>query len=311
MLSQQDVAAAAGVGHSTVFLVERGHCGHLSLATVERIAAILDIRVDVVARWRGGDLDRLLNRPHSLLAESFAARLTSAPGWAVEPEVSFSIYGERGAIDQLGWHAATAHVLVVELKTELVDVNELLGTLDRKRRLIPQIARARGMDPRLASVWLVVADTSTNRRHAREHTTLLRSRLPCEGRQSATAYRRSVFPHVRSCFLVTFQQGWSAATRAAGVGREEPGCGRGGGQAERGNRRDTRQCGAADPTPPAIPLYRHPGWWMTRERVAVGDGVKPGTEQTGAALAPAPQPLAITARARSGSASFSASADHR
>lgn len=162
MLSQQDVAAAAGVGHSTVFLVERGHCGHLSLATVERIAAILDIRVDVVARWRGGDLDRLLNRPHSLLAESFAARLTSAPGWAVEPEVSFSIYGERGAIDQLGWHAATAHVLVVELKTELVDVNELLGTLDRKRRLIPQIARARGMDPRLASVWLVVADTSTN-----------------------------------------------------------------------------------------------------------------------------------------------------
>lgn len=182
-LSQQDVASATGVGHSTVSLVERGHCSHLSLATVARIAAALDVRVDLVPRWRGADLDRLLNRRHSLLAESFATRLRYAPGWIVEPEVSFSIYGERGVIDQLAWHAATAHALVIELKTELVDVNELLGTLDRKRRLAPQIAHSRGMDPKLISVWLVVADTSTNRSHARDHSMLLRSRLPCEGRQ--------------------------------------------------------------------------------------------------------------------------------
>jgi hypothetical protein len=101
----------------------------------------------------------------------------------VEPEVSFSIYGERGVIDQLAWHAATAHVLVVELKTELVDINELLGTLDRKRRLIMRIARERGLEPKLVSVWLVITDTSTNRRHARDHATLLHSRLPSEGRQ--------------------------------------------------------------------------------------------------------------------------------
>jgi transcriptional regulator with XRE-family HTH domain len=182
-LTQQDVATSAGVGHSTVSLVERGHSSHLSLATVERIAAALDIRVDLTPRWRGGDLDRLLNRRHSLLAESFATRLGSSPGWIVEPEVSFSIYGERGVIDQLAWHAATAHALVIELKTELVDVNEILGTLDRKRRLARQIARSRGMNPRLISVWLVVTDTSTNRRHVRDHAALLRNRLPCEGRQ--------------------------------------------------------------------------------------------------------------------------------
>jgi hypothetical protein len=74
-------------------------------------------------------------------------------------------------------------LLVVEFKTQLVDINELLGTLDRKRRLIRQIAATRGWIPCRTSVWLVISDTSTNRRHVHEHATLLRSRLPLDGRQ--------------------------------------------------------------------------------------------------------------------------------
>lgn len=182
-LRQQDVADAAGVSHATVSLVERGHCGSLSLTTMRRIAAVLDVRLDLVGRWRGGELDRLLNRRHSLLAESFAALVARTPGWIVEPEVSFAIYAERGTVDQLAWHSAAGHLLIVELKTQLVDINELLGTLDKKRRLAREIAMTRGWKPSRVSVWLIVADTSTNRRHAREHATLLRSRLPLDGRQ--------------------------------------------------------------------------------------------------------------------------------
>jgi hypothetical protein len=130
-----------------VSLLERGHCETLSLATIRRIAGAVDVRVDLVGRWRGGDLDRLLDRRHSLLAESFAAMVAHAHGWVVEPEVSFASYRERGSIDQLAWHAETGHLLVVELKTQLVDVNELLGTLDRKRRLIRQIVAGRGWAP--------------------------------------------------------------------------------------------------------------------------------------------------------------------
>jgi transcriptional regulator with XRE-family HTH domain len=181
-LLQADLAAASGLSRATVSLLERGHCETLSLVAIRRIAASVDVRVDLVGRWRGGDLDRLLNRRHSLLAESFAAAMARVHGWEIEPEVSFAIYGERGVIDQLAWHAETGHLLVVELKTQLVDVNELLGTLDRKHRLIRQIAAHRGWRPSRVSVWLVVADTSTNRRHAREHATLLRSRLPLDGR---------------------------------------------------------------------------------------------------------------------------------
>lgn len=164
-LRQRDLAEAAGVSRATVSLVERGHIASLSLDTLRRISAAVDVRIDLVGRWRGGDLDRLLSRRHSLLAESFAAWVSRMPGWIVEPEVSFAIYGERGIIDQLAWHAEAAHLLLIEFKTELVDINELLGTVDRKRRLIRQIAADRGWQPQHLSVWLIVTDTSTNRRH--------------------------------------------------------------------------------------------------------------------------------------------------
>jgi transcriptional regulator with XRE-family HTH domain len=182
-LRQLDLAEIGRVSRATVSLLERGHCETLSLIAIRRIAAAVDVRVDLVGRWRGGDLDRLLNRRHSVLAESFAAAVALAGGWEIDPEVSFAIYGERGVIDQLAWHAETGHLLVVEFKTQFVDVNELLGTLDRKRRLIRQIAGGRGWTPSRISTWLVISDTSTNRRHAREHATLLRSRLPLDGRQ--------------------------------------------------------------------------------------------------------------------------------
>jgi transcriptional regulator with XRE-family HTH domain len=191
-LRQQDIASLAGVSHATVSLLERGHCDTLSMATIRRIAGVIDIRVDMVGRWRGGDLDRLLNRKHSALAESVAASMQHA-GWVVEPEVSFSIYGERGIVDQLAWYASSAHLIVVELKTQLVDINELLGTLDRKRRLARQIAKSRGWDPALVSVWLIVSDTCSNRRHARNHATLLRSRLEFDGRQFRKLLRQPTF----------------------------------------------------------------------------------------------------------------------
>jgi hypothetical protein len=98
------------------------------------------------------------------------------------PKISFSLYGERGAIDQLGWHARARHLLVIELKTELVDVNELLGTFDRKIRLARVIARERGMVADAVSGWLVVLDTRTNRRHAASHPRLLGARFPADAR---------------------------------------------------------------------------------------------------------------------------------
>src|SRR5262249_46752659 len=104
-------------------------------------------------------------------------------GWVAQPEVSFAIWGERGVIDVLAWHAPTRSLLVVELKTAIVDVGELLGTLDRKVRLGPQVARQRGWVAARVGVALLVGDGSTNRRRIGAHAATFRAALPHEGRQ--------------------------------------------------------------------------------------------------------------------------------
>jgi hypothetical protein len=99
------------------------------------------MRVDLVGRWRAGDLDRLLNAGHSALHESVARYFAGDhPAWTLAPEVSFSIYGERGVVDIVAWHPGRRALLIIELKTDIADVNELVGTVDRKRRLGRRIA---------------------------------------------------------------------------------------------------------------------------------------------------------------------------
>ena len=187
---QEDLAAKARVSQSTISRLERGHLGSLSLDSIRRVAASVDVYVSVIPRWRGGDLDRLLNAGHSLLhnevAEMFRAQF---PDWTITPEVSFSIYGERGVIDLIAWHPVRRALLVIELKTDIADVNELLGTFDRKRRLAWQIARERGWDPLTVSGWLVVAPSRTNRGRLKAHTAVLRAAFPLDGRAIRTWLR--------------------------------------------------------------------------------------------------------------------------
>ena len=178
---QEDVAARAGVPRSLVSDIERGHFSSTSLERLRAVAAALDIRIDLLTRWRGGDLARLLSARHSAMHESVAGYFERLPGWAESPEVSFSIYGERGVIDILAYHAASGSLLVIELKTEIVDVNELVGTLDRKARLGPQIATDRGWDVRSVSRWVIVSRDKTNQRRIEAHRSMLRAAFPADG----------------------------------------------------------------------------------------------------------------------------------
>lgn len=181
---QTDLAAKSRVSQATISRLERGHPGTLSLDTIRRVAGALDIRVDLVARWRAGDLDRLVNARHSSLHETVAAALTTRfRGWVLAPEASFSIFGERGAIDILAWHPDRRALLVIELKTDIADVNELLGTFDRKVRLAAQVAEPRGWHPLSVSGWVIVAPGRTNRERIARHGSMLRAAFPADGRR--------------------------------------------------------------------------------------------------------------------------------
>jgi len=138
--------------------------------------------VELLLRSRANDLDRLVNARHAALAEAVARRISGLGGWMVRPEVSFNVYGERGVVDLLAWHAATRSLLVIELKTAIIDVGELLGTLDRKVRLGRGIARSLGWEPATVSAWLIVAEGRTNRRRVVEHRAVFASAFPDDGR---------------------------------------------------------------------------------------------------------------------------------
>ena len=114
--------------------------------------------------------------------EEVARRLQRLAGWVSAPEVSFSVRGERGVIDLLARHPGSGALLVIELKTEIVDVQETIGTLDRKRRLAKLIARERGWTAAHVSAWLIVADSRSNRRRLARHRAVLRAAYPMDGR---------------------------------------------------------------------------------------------------------------------------------
>lgn len=191
---QADLGSAAGISRGTVSLLERGHFEGVTIGTMRRLSAAIDLRIDLVPRWRGAEVGRMLGRRHSLLHEAFARHLDAHPAWTFRPEVSYSIYGERGVIDMLAWHAERAMLLVVEFKTELVDVNDLIGTMDRRRRLAIRIGRDAGWVATAVSSLVVLVGSRTNRRRAAEHRTVLRAAFPSDGRRLDGWLRDSARP---------------------------------------------------------------------------------------------------------------------
>lgn len=190
---QVDLAGAAHVSTATISRIEGGHLASFSVSTLRAVCAVLELRLTLDLRGRGGDLDRMLAARHSRLHESVLRTLSrDFPDWSFHPEVSFSIWGERGVIDLVMWHAGARAMLIVELKTELVDVNELLGTMDRRRRLAHAIAEERGWRPAVVSAWIVLAASRTNERRVAGHRAVLRAAYPSGGRAMRAWLKRPI-----------------------------------------------------------------------------------------------------------------------
>jgi len=181
--TQAQVAAQARISREALADVEHGRLDAVTVAKLRRIGEILGARVELAVRWHGGAVDRLVNAGHAAMHEALAQWLATLDGWEAVPEVSFSIWGERGVIDILAWHAASRSLLIIELKTRIVDINDLLGSMDRRGRLGPAIARERGWDPLTISRAVIVADNRSNRRRLSQHATVLRAAFPADGRE--------------------------------------------------------------------------------------------------------------------------------
>lgn len=165
--------------------IDRGQLDGVTIRSLRSATDALGADLDVVVRWRGERLDRLLDEDHAALVETMVALLRRHE-WEVSVEVSFSKWGERGSIDILGFHPVERALLVVEVKSVVPDSQATIHGTDRKTRLAPDIARERGWDPSSVSRLLVIGDSSTSRRRIRQLDRTYQAAFPDRG----TAVRR-------------------------------------------------------------------------------------------------------------------------
>jgi len=179
-LRQSDLAILARIPREVISEVERGRISRASLDDLAHLAAALGADLDVRIRWRGEQLDRLLDEAHAATVAATLTRL-GRMGWEAVVEASFSIWGERGSIDILAWHARSLTLLAIEVKATIPDVQATLHDLDRKTRLAPEIASRRGWKSRAVGRLLVVAESPTSRGRVRRSGGVLDVALPARG----------------------------------------------------------------------------------------------------------------------------------
>jgi hypothetical protein len=187
-------------------MLENERIDRLYVGELERTFGALGATVDIVIKWRGAALDRVLDEAHALLVGLVVHELRRL-GWEVFVEASFSLRGERGSIDILAWHAASRTLLVVEVKSEIGSVEGTLRPLDMKVRLAPAIAAERFGLPRPAVVArvLVLPETSTARRTVARHAGVLNTALPARSRDVRRWLARPVGGLAGTWFLSSAQ----------------------------------------------------------------------------------------------------------
>ena len=205
---QEDLGAAAGVSRSLVSRVERGRLKGVPVDALERLAEALGARTDLLLRWEGEGLDRLLDEGHARLVE-VVVRVLTALGWQVAVEVSFARSGERGSIDVLAWHPGRRRLLVIEVKSVAADLQLTLVGVDRKGRLGPAIGRDRGWAAPVAARVLVLWASSMNRRRLAAHDATVRANLPARTRDVLTWLRDPAEPTIAGVWFVADAHGAS------------------------------------------------------------------------------------------------------
>jgi hypothetical protein len=177
------VELAAGIDQTTVSMIERGWAAHLTLTTVRRAFDAVGVRLELAPRMSAADVASLLDEGHARLVETVLGVL-HRHGWKTVAEYTFNHFGDRGSVDILAWHPATRTLLIVEVKTIFVDVQDLLGTLDRKCRVVPSlVSRERGWHPLAVGRVVVVENRAAARRTVDAHEQTFGSVLPARSRR--------------------------------------------------------------------------------------------------------------------------------
>jgi transcriptional regulator with XRE-family HTH domain len=177
-LSQQDVADRARISQSAYSRAEQGDLAGMTFGTFERVVGALGADARLEIGFRGGLGDRLADAMHAALVDLTVGVLASLD-WLVELEYGFNVFGERGSVDILAWHASTRTLLIIEVKSRFTDLQAMLLSLARKLRLVPDVVREeRGWDALAVARIVVTLGTTENRSILAGHVAMFDAALP-------------------------------------------------------------------------------------------------------------------------------------
>jgi hypothetical protein len=136
------------------------------------------------------------------------------------------VYGERGSIDLVARRDG-APTLVVEVKSQLVSIEETLRKQDEKARLAPAILRERlGWDAGAIARMLVVPGDRTTRRRVARAAAVLDRAYPLRG-VAAREWLRRPSPAPAALLVMTDTNGSSAGQAVDRVRTPRRACSRG------------------------------------------------------------------------------------
>jgi transcriptional regulator with XRE-family HTH domain len=175
-LSQDFVAAEAGMSRSQLGRIERAQVAGLRIEQVCRVAAAVGLAVSVSAHPDG---DPARDRGQLRLERRLRPILPPGAGW--QTEVPMPIPGDRRAWDAVVTMVGRRGGFEFEMK--VTDIQSLQRRLALKLR-----------DGAVDVMVLVVADTAANRRILREHREELRELLPLDSREVLACLRAGRLP---------------------------------------------------------------------------------------------------------------------
>lgn len=196
--SQRSLGVNLGISQAEVSRRERSALERCAIPDIERWSTTLGARLTVDLHVDG---ERPLNDAAHAEMQTWLVTVLRRAGWSAEPEVSFNHYGDRGRIDVLAFHPAAHVLLVVEVKTRLIDAQDVIGRLDVKRRVAPMIAREQGWSPATSVPALVFREDSTTRRRLIAHEALFAG-YTLRGRPAVAWLRHPRMPVPRGILIV-------------------------------------------------------------------------------------------------------------
>jgi transcriptional regulator with XRE-family HTH domain len=178
---QRRLAVASGCSQSEIARIERAALPNLTIRRAVRVLRALGIDPQLELLAPRLVEPRLRDAAHARCVGAVARRLARA-GFLVATEVEVGSGRWRGFIDILAIHPEGRLLLVIEVKTEVLD----LGAVDRQLGAYVEAAwaaaRSRGWRPRGATGLLLLLATDEVDRMLGEHRPLMDAAFPLRSR---------------------------------------------------------------------------------------------------------------------------------